>query len=58
MNGIMDTIMLILFVIFMFFIFGGYHRQKFEEREEEQRHTQDGKADDTSDAPSPEETKR
>ena len=31
----MDTVMLILFVLFMFFIFGGYHRQKFEEREKE-----------------------
>lgn len=31
----MDMIMLGLFVLFMFFIFGGYHRQKFNEREEE-----------------------
>ena len=29
----MDYIMLGLFVMFMFFIFGGYHQNKFEERE-------------------------
>lgn len=33
----MDMIMLGLFILFMFFIFGGYHRQKFNEREEEAR---------------------
>jgi len=36
-NGVIDTIMLILFVLFMFMIFGGYHRQKFEEREAERK---------------------
>ena len=36
MNSFVDTVMLILFVLFMFFIFGGYHRTKFEQREKEQ----------------------
>ena len=31
----MDYVMLILFVLFMFFIFGGYHRSKFEAREDQ-----------------------
>ncbi len=33
MGIIIDTIVLILFVLFMFFIFGGYHKKKFLERE-------------------------
>lgn len=37
MSTFFDTLMLILFVLFMFFIFGGYHRQKFEEREAERK---------------------
>ena len=34
MNPIVDTIMLILFVLFMVFIFGGYHKTKSAQREE------------------------
>lgn len=37
MSTVIDTIMLILFVGFLFFIFSGYHAQKFKEREEEQK---------------------
>jgi len=48
----MDTVMLILFVLFMFFIFGGYHRQKFEEREGEQKRQEEGKTDNSPEAPS------
>ena len=33
MNPIVDTVMLILFVLFMVFIFGGYHKTKSAERE-------------------------
>jgi hypothetical protein len=29
----MDIIMLGLFILFMFFVFGGYHQSKLEERE-------------------------
>jgi hypothetical protein len=35
MNTYVDTIMLILFVIFMIFIFGGYHKTKSGQREKE-----------------------
>ncbi len=37
MHPVIDTIMLILFVIFMIAIFGGYHSNKFKEREAEQK---------------------
>ena len=37
MNPIVDTIMLILFVLFMFAIFGGYHRDKYAKREEQEQ---------------------
>jgi uncharacterized membrane protein len=30
---ILDTIMLILFILFMIFIFGGYHKNKSAQRE-------------------------
>ncbi|MGB5964930.1 MAG: hypothetical protein WBF77_02655 [Sulfurimonadaceae bacterium] len=33
MNSLMDYIMLGLFILFLFFIFGGYHQSKLEERE-------------------------
>ena len=33
MNGFMDTVMLILFVLFMIFLLGGYHKNKYEERD-------------------------
>ncbi len=36
MNEIVDIIVLIAFVGFMFFIFGGYHKAKFKQREHEQ----------------------
>jgi len=32
MGTFIDTIMLILFVIFMIFVFGGYHKNKSQER--------------------------
>ncbi len=35
MNGFVDTIMLILFVLFMIFLLGGYHKSKYEERDED-----------------------
>ena len=34
MNPIVDTIVLILFVLFMIFVFGGYHKTKFEQRDD------------------------
>ena len=34
MSSFIDYIMLGLFVLFMFFIFGGYHQNKFEGREQ------------------------
>ncbi|MCK9490484.1 MAG: hypothetical protein M0Q24_00220 [Sulfurimonas sp.] len=35
MHPVLDTIMVILFVIFMIFIFGGYHKNKSAQREAE-----------------------
>lgn len=35
MHPVIDTIMVILFVIFMIFIFGGYHKNKSAQREAE-----------------------
>jgi len=35
MNTVMDIIMVILFVLFMVFIFGGYHKNKSAQREAE-----------------------
>jgi len=40
-NSVMDYIMLGLFVLFMFFIFGGYHQNKFEEREKSRKAKED-----------------
>jgi hypothetical protein len=34
MNSFVDTIMVILFVVFMVFVFGGYHKTKSQERED------------------------
>lgn len=34
MNSFIDTIMIILFILFMIFIFGGYHKTKSAQREE------------------------
>jgi uncharacterized membrane protein len=33
MNSFVDAIMVILFVVFMVFVFGGYHKTKSQERE-------------------------
>jgi len=41
MNSFMDTLMLILFVLFMVFIFGGYHKTKSEQRENERKKDED-----------------
>lgn len=35
MNGYVDAVMLALFVLFMVFIFGGYHKNKSAQREEQ-----------------------
>ena len=33
----LDTIMIILFVLFMIFVFGGYHKNKSEQRERDNK---------------------
>jgi len=38
MNIYVDTFMLILFVLFMVFVFGGYHKTKSAQRERENEH--------------------
>ena len=35
--NILDTIMLIAFFLFMVFVFGGYHKTKFEQREKQEK---------------------
>ena len=35
MNSFVDTLMLVLFVLFMIFIFGGYHKTKSQQREDQ-----------------------
>jgi hypothetical protein len=35
MNSFIDIIMIVLFVFFMIFIFGGYHKTKSAKREQE-----------------------
>lgn len=37
MNSFIDTVMLVLFVLFMVFIFAGYHKTKSSQREEEEK---------------------
>jgi len=37
MNSFVDGIMLILFILFMVFVFGGYHKSKFEKREKDKK---------------------
>ena len=37
MGTVIDVIMAILFVLFMIFVFGGYHKNKSAEREEQFR---------------------
>ena len=34
MNGFVDGVMVILFILFMVFLLGGYHKSKYEERED------------------------
>ncbi|EQB34456.1 hypothetical protein M947_10645 [Sulfurimonas hongkongensis] len=43
MHPIIDTIMVILFVIFMIFIFGGYHKNKSAQREAEFKRKEENK---------------
>jgi len=33
MNPVMDGVMIVLFILFMVFVFGGYHKNKSAERE-------------------------
>jgi hypothetical protein len=33
----LDGFMLLLFIAFMFFIFGGYHREKYKKRQDEDK---------------------
>ena len=41
MSSFMDTLMLILFVLFMVFIFRGYHKTKSQQRENERKKSED-----------------
>lgn len=41
MNPVVDTIMIVLFVLFMIFIVRGYHQSKYEERYGEDKGSQD-----------------
>ena len=41
MNSFIDTIMIILFVLFMFSIFGGYHKEKSRQREDSEQNKHD-----------------
>lgn len=43
MSSIMDTVMMILFLLFMVFLFSGYHKTKFDQREEELKKEQESK---------------
>jgi len=38
MSSFMDIVMLILFVFFMIFIFGGYHNTKYKQREKDKKY--------------------
>ena len=35
--AVLDTIMVILFILFMVFVFGGYHKTKYKQREHESK---------------------
>ena len=37
MDSLLDIIMLILFILFMVFIFGGYHKNKSQQREKDKK---------------------
>ena len=43
MTSILDIIMITLFVLFMIFIFKGYHHQKYIERLEEEKRQEEEK---------------
>ena len=45
MNSFVDIVMIILFILFMVFIFGGYHKNKSAAREEQFRKDQELKKD-------------
>jgi len=34
-NSVVDTVMVILFILFMVFVFGGYHKNKSSQREKQ-----------------------
>jgi len=46
MHPVIDTIMVILFVIFMIFVFGGYHKNKSAQREAEFKRQEDNNKQD------------
>ncbi|MEA1893136.1 MAG: hypothetical protein U9N33_10570 [Campylobacterota bacterium] len=46
MHPIVDGIMVFLFVLFMIFIFGGYHKNKSAQREEQFKREEEQKAKD------------
>lgn len=41
MNPIVDGIMIVLFILFMIFVFGGYHKNKSAQREEQFKQEED-----------------
>ncbi len=41
MSTFIDIVMMLLFILFMFFVFGGYHKIKSEQRESEEKKLQD-----------------
>jgi len=48
MNSFVDAIMVILFVVFMVFVFGGYHKTKAKEREAFEERQKQKKEEDTA----------
>ena len=49
MHPVVDTIMAILFILFMIFIFGGYHKNKSAQREEQFRKEEEASMSETQD---------
>lgn len=49
MSPFIDTVMLILFVLFMIFIFMGYHENKFTQREKQSKKDEEMKNQKTDD---------
>ena len=41
MKEFMDIVMAILFILFMIFLFGGYHKNKSEKRESDEKKLKD-----------------